>query len=32
MALWMQIELEVCIVEDLQEGMCLNCLEEQSVG
>jgi hypothetical protein len=29
MALWMQTELEIWIVGDPQEGMCLTCLEEQ---
>jgi hypothetical protein len=32
MDFWMQIGLEIWIVEDLQVGMCLTCLEEQSVG
>jgi hypothetical protein len=32
MALLMQTELEIWITEDLQVGMCLTYLEEQSVG
>jgi hypothetical protein len=32
MALLMHIGLEIWIVEDLQVGMCLNYLEEQSIG
>ena len=29
MSLWMQTGLEIWIIEDLQEGMCLTCFEEQ---
>jgi hypothetical protein len=32
MALWMQTRLDILIVGDLQAGMCLTYLEEQSVG
>jgi hypothetical protein len=32
MALWMQTRTKIYIVEYLQAGMCLTCLEEQSVG
>jgi hypothetical protein len=32
MALWMQTGMEIWIVGDLQVGMCLTCLEEQSIG
>jgi hypothetical protein len=32
MALWMHTRMEIWIVGDLQSGMCLNCLEEKSVG
>ena len=29
MALWMKTRLDISIVGDIQEGMCLTCLEEQ---
>jgi hypothetical protein len=32
MFLWMHTRLEIWIIGDLQEGMCLTCLEEQLVG